>query len=47
MRVLVSAPNGTLHSAVVCSHRGEYYEVEIGSTKDVIWVPIANVIPDR
>jgi hypothetical protein len=47
MRVLVSAPNGTLHAAVVCSHRGEYYEVEIGSTKDVIWVPVANVIPDR
>jgi hypothetical protein len=47
MRVLVSAPNGTLHSAVVIQHRGDYYEVEIGSTKDAIWVPQTHVIPDR
>ena len=46
-RVLVSAPNGTLHAATVRSYADDYYEVEIGATKDVIWVPITHCIPDK
>jgi len=46
-RVLVSSPNGTLHAATVRQYSQDYYEVEIGATKDVIWVPITHVIPDK
>lgn len=46
-RVLVSAPNGTLHAATVRAYADDYYEVEIGATKDVIWVPITHCIPDK
>jgi hypothetical protein len=46
-RVLVSAPNGTLHAATVRAYADDYYEVEIGATKDVIWVPITHCLPDK
>jgi hypothetical protein len=46
-RVLVSAPNGTLHAATVLRFSDDYYEVEIGATKDVVWVPMTHVIPDK
>jgi hypothetical protein len=45
-RVLVSSPDGLLHSSTVRQHSQGYYEVEIGSTGQMVWVPASQVIPE-
>ena len=45
-RVLVAGPDGRLHAAVVRQHMQGYYELEIGSTGDTVWVPETQVLPD-
>jgi hypothetical protein len=45
-RVLVAGPDGRLHSAVVRQHMAGYYELEIGSSGETVWVPMAQVLPE-
>ncbi|HEY4175318.1 MAG TPA: hypothetical protein VGM90_00730 [Kofleriaceae bacterium] len=45
-RVLVPGPNGLMQSATVRQLLQGYYEIEIGSTGQTVWVPVAGVVPD-
>jgi hypothetical protein len=45
-RVLVAGPDGRLHSAMVRQHMAGYYELEVGSTGETVWVPMAQVLPE-
>lgn len=45
-RVLVPGPNGLMQSATVRQMMSGYYELEIGSTGQTVWVPVAGVVPD-
>ena len=45
-RVLVAGPDGRLHAAVVRQHMAGYYELEIASTGETVWVPMAQVLPE-
>ena len=45
-RVLVPGPNGLMQSATVRQLLQGYYELEVGSSGETIWVPIGGVIPD-
>jgi hypothetical protein len=45
-RVLVAGPDGRLHSAIVRQHMAGYYELEIASTAETVWVPMAQVLPE-
>jgi hypothetical protein len=46
-RVLVQGSNGLMQSAVVRQLLAGYYELEVGSTGEVVWVPMALVVPKR
>jgi hypothetical protein len=43
-RVLVPGPNGLMQSATVRQLLQGYYELEVGSSGETIWVPINNVV---
>jgi len=45
-RVLVAGPDGRLHAAIVRQHMAGYYELEVGSTGETVWVPMAQVLPE-
>jgi hypothetical protein len=45
-RVLVPGPNGLMQSATVRQLLQGYYELEVGSSGETIWVPIAGVVPE-
>ena len=45
-RVLVPGPNGLMQSATVRQLLQGYYELEVGSTGQTIWVPMSGVVPD-
>ncbi len=45
-RVLVPGPNGLMQSATVRQLLQGYYELEVGSTGQTIWVPMAGVVPE-
>jgi hypothetical protein len=45
-RVLVPGPNGLMQSATVRQLLQGYYELEVGSSGETIWVPINGVIPE-
>lgn len=45
-RVLVPGPNGLMQSATVRQLLQGYYELEVGSSGQTIWVPIAGVVPE-
>jgi hypothetical protein len=45
-RVLVPGPNGLMQSATVRQLLQGYYELEVGSSGQTIWVPISNVVPE-
>ncbi len=45
-RVLVAGPDGRLHSAIVRQHMAGYYELEIGTSGETVWVPMAQVLPE-
>jgi hypothetical protein len=45
-RVLVPGPNGLMQSATVRQLLQGYYELEVGSSGDTIWVPINGVVPE-
>ena len=45
-RVLVPGPNGLMQSATVRQLLQGYYELEIGSTGQTVWVPVNGVVPD-
>ncbi len=45
-RVLVPGPNGLMQSATVRQLLQGYYELEVGSSGETIWVPIGGVVPD-
>jgi hypothetical protein len=45
-RVLVPGPNGLMQSATVRQLLQGYYELEVGSSGETIWVPINNVVPE-
>ena len=45
-RVLVPGPNGLLQSATVKQLLQGYYELEVGSTGQTIWVPMNGVVPE-
>jgi hypothetical protein len=44
-RVLVPGPNGLMQSATVRQLLQGYYELEVGSSGETIWVPINGVVP--
>ena len=44
-RVLVPGPNGLMQSATVRQLLSGYYELEVGSSGETIWVPIGGVVP--
>ena len=46
-RVLVPGPNGLMQSATVRQLVQGYYELEVGSSGETIWVPMAGVVPER
>jgi hypothetical protein len=46
-RVLVPGPNGLMQSATVRQLLQGYYELEVGSSGETIWVPINGVIPEH
>ncbi len=46
-RVLVPGPNGLMQSATVRQLLQGYYELEVGSSGETIWVPINGVIPEN
>ena len=45
-RVLVPGPNGLMESATVRQLLQGYYELEVGSTGQTIWVPMSGVVPE-
>jgi hypothetical protein len=45
-RVLVPGPNGLMQSATVRQLLQGYYELEVGSSGETIWVPVSNVVPE-
>lgn len=45
-RVLVPGPNGLMQSATVRQMVSGYYELEIGSSGETIWVPLSGVVPE-
>lgn len=45
-RVLVPGPNGLLESATVRQLLQGYYELEVGSSGQTIWVPVNGVVPE-
>jgi hypothetical protein len=45
-RVLVPGPNGLMQSATVRQLLQGYYELEVGSSGETIWVPINGVLPE-
>lgn len=45
-RVLVPGPTGLMQSATVRQMMSGYYELEIGSTGQTVWVPAASVVPE-
>jgi len=45
-RVLVPGPNGLMQSATVRQLLSGYYELEVGSSGETIWVPINSVVPE-
>ena len=46
-RVLVPGPNGLMQSATVRQLLQGYYELEVGSSGETIWVPVNGVIPEQ
>ncbi len=44
-RVLVPGPNGLMQSATVRQLLQGYYELEVGSSGETIWVPVTGVVP--
>ena len=46
-RVLVPGPNGLMQSATVRQLLQGYYELEVGSSGQTIWVPIGGVVPEQ
>ncbi|MBP9084608.1 MAG: hypothetical protein KBG15_00760 [Kofleriaceae bacterium] len=44
-RVLVQGGNGLMQAAVVKQLLSGYYELEVGSTGETMWVPMAKVVP--
>ena len=46
-RVLVPGPNGLMQSATVRQLLQGYYELEVGSSGQTIWVPINGVVPEN
>jgi hypothetical protein len=46
-RVLVPGPNGLMQSATVRQLLQGYYELEVGSSGETIWVPISGVVPEQ
>jgi len=45
-RVLVPGPNGLMQSATVRQLLQGYYELEVGSSGETIWVPVGGVVPE-
>jgi hypothetical protein len=45
-RVLVPGPTGLMQSATVRQMMSGYYELEIGSTGQTVWVPATSVVPE-
>ena len=45
-RVLVPGPNGLMQSATVRQLVSGYYELEVGSSGETIWVPFGGVVPE-
>lgn len=45
-RVLVPGPSGLMQSATVRQLLQGYYELEVGSSGQTIWVPIGGVVPE-
>ncbi|MCX5746979.1 MAG: hypothetical protein NT062_31300 [Proteobacteria bacterium] len=45
-RVLVPGPSGLMQSATVRQLLQGYYELEVGSSGETIWVPVNGVIPE-
>ena len=45
-RVLVPGPNGLMQSATIRQLLQGYYELEVGSSGETIWVPINGVVPE-
>ena len=39
-------PNGLMQSATVRQQLQGYYELEIGSSGDTVWVPVTGVVPE-
>jgi hypothetical protein len=46
-RVLVPGPNGLMQSATVRQLLQGYYELEVGSSGETIWVPVGGVVPEH
>jgi hypothetical protein len=46
-RVLVPGPNGLMQSATVRQLLQGYYELEVGSSGETIWVPTNGVVPEH
>lgn len=46
-RVLVPGPNGLMQSATVRQLLQGYYELEVGSSGETIWVPVGGVVPEN
>jgi hypothetical protein len=46
-RVMVPGPNGLMQSATVRQLLQGYYELEVGSSGETIWVPIGGVVPEH
>jgi hypothetical protein len=46
-RVLVPGPNGLMQSATVRQLLQGYYELEVGSSGQTIWVPMGGVVPEH
>jgi hypothetical protein len=45
-RVLVPGPHGLMQSATVRQLLQGYYELEVGSSGETIWVPMNGVVPE-
>lgn len=45
-RVLFPGPNGLMQSATVRQLLQGYYELEVGSSGDTVWVPVNGVVPE-
>jgi hypothetical protein len=46
-QVLVAGPDGRLHSATVRQHAPGYYELDVSTTGETVWVPADQVMPDH